>query len=516
VSISLDSAKKFVLFTEKAQSSRGKPITFRAKKVQVGGVTATPKTPLNKLLTDGLSLAERQQLHQEIGPDVCMAIEHTPEGNTALESALRIIKSERDVAAEDKTPSGTFLSHGVREDDFSMTYLVKDVLDATVVYLYAESGVGGKEVILSWDKNVLIPSLKGLMGEDSFKSWHDTNSRQCEFAYHPNKPRFYTSERGRAMFNTWAAPSWREGWDPTIRCDMPFEIVRLFEHVFPDELQRELVYDALADAVFGRRSKWIICIFGPPGRGKGTAICTFEALVGEDHYAVAPPSFTDSQFNSTIEGTQVVYLDEVPLNQELRKKLKSLHNEKASCELKGKEARTIEIHASFIISNNFDKDNYIEPNDRKFFFPDVSTAPPFDTEFYTDIKFNLLKDPEYLRRMASALYHRDTGGYVWPPKTKTFEMLCEQSMPDYQKDFISMCKGHKTFTKQDFAKRMGKSTRNTQNMSAIHRWLVQHHAHTGVMLAELSPTSSCSNWIAISNIYEGPTVDALTDHLGAN
>ena len=165
-----------------------------------------------------------------------------------------------------------------------------------------------------------------------------------------------TVQREIVVANSYVAPSWSlaELEEPVMH---PI-LIKFFKHLLPIEEERNAVfhwmYFALTD-----RAQTILCVPGIQGIGKtilGERILL--ALFGRENWEKAPRSFMSKEFNSYIEDRRIVLVEEVPTPRSKEDRifanemLKDITNNVVTIEGKGKDARTINNTANFILTSN--------------------------------------------------------------------------------------------------------------------------------------------------------------------
>lgn len=163
--------------------------------------------------------------------------------------------------------------------------------------------------------------------------------------------------------NLYNPPKWRF---QKVEAKIPDRIGKLLKHVFPERKVRRFVLNWIKNAVVNRNETYLV-LNGKKGIGKGVFCTLVQALVGKDHYTLAPDSLLNDKFNSALKDKRVMVFDEFKVNKDCHTKLKRYINKHQSLEAKGKDATTpIEIFNSYIICNNDTSDMYVEVDDRRF------------------------------------------------------------------------------------------------------------------------------------------------------
>lgn len=178
-------------------------------------------------------------------------------------------------------------------------------------------------------------------------------------------PEWMRDERDWAVFLT-------EEEKENLYC--PPEIMEFFEHLFPDDENREFVFNWLHHALVDRCETYLV-LNGKKGVGKGI-LCEYilQNLVGSVNYRIAPESILESNFNAALEDIRLLVMDEVKADKPSKvSKLKKYANKVQNIENKGIDAtKTKSVHYSAVISNNDLDDMKLEWDERRFSVVDLS------------------------------------------------------------------------------------------------------------------------------------------------
>ena len=239
--------------------------------------------------------------------------------------------------------------------------------------------------------------------------------------------------------NLYNAPEWRKLEDPKKPCPARFK--KFFQHLFPALEDRIHVIDWMKIAMLDRCESYLV-LNGAKGIGKNlfTDICG--ALVGPEHYSLAPASLLSGTFNSVLDKNRLILLDELKVDKAAHTKLKRYINEDQSIEKKGFDAdKSTKTYNSFIVANNDLVDMHIETDDRRFSVPDLTDVllhNAFDQEFIDALVADI-KDPEVIREFGYFVYNFDSDTGHTPfsvRKGKRFWELAYTSLYEWQKFIV--------------------------------------------------------------------------------
>ncbi len=208
-----------------------------------------------------------------------------------------------------------------------------------------------------------------------------SNIIQCEFMFHPHKPRLEIVDSKHKEFkdteywiyNIYQPPKWRKvKYDENAVHNCPIRIKLFLEHLFPDAECLQFVQKWLYFA-FQHRNETYLLLNAGKGVGKGIFQSLASALVGAQNYAIPSSGFLSKEFNAIMRNKRLLILDEIKMNRDNIDKLKRYINGRISIEAKGIEASSQEENfCSFIISSNNMTDALIECDDRRFAVLDVT------------------------------------------------------------------------------------------------------------------------------------------------
>lgn len=177
-----------------------------------------------------------------------------------------------------------------------------------------------------------------------------------------------------SVFNSYMRPPWKsyQGYKDLPQT-LPSSFKKLVEHLFPLHTEREYLYSWMHDSLFKRAPVFLVlCSF--PGTGKNRLKLIMRALHGHANTVDIKRSTYTERFNAQHAEATLGWSDELKYNSDMENVMKELQNDTISIEKKGRDAtRASKVYASYVISNNRPRDNFIDFNSRKF-VPLVMTA----------------------------------------------------------------------------------------------------------------------------------------------
>lgn len=177
------------------------------------------------------------------------------------------------------------------------------------------------------------------------------------------------------LYNTYVPASWdlwrRDNpaeWNK-LPSKPPSDLMEMIKHIIPLKAEREYFY-AWTWTSIERRAYVFLVLQGIPGLGKNRLQVLLNALHGKSN-AVNGKRETfganGSKFNGQLFGSTLAWFDELKYDNEMEPRMKEYQNDTASKELKGVDATgSSDLFCSMVISNNYQRDNYILFNSRKF------------------------------------------------------------------------------------------------------------------------------------------------------
>lgn len=167
------------------------------------------------------------------------------------------------------------------------------------------------------------------------------------------------------IFNMYTPAPWTQ-FEGELEDELPEIFVKLVNHLFPIEEEREFFFAWLHDSLFKRAYTFLI-LCGAPGTGKNRLKLVMRALHGHVNTIDGKKSTLTERFNSQLGESTLAWFDELHYDMDMENTMKELQNDSISIERKGVDAtRATKIHSSIVISNNKPRDNYIAFDARKF------------------------------------------------------------------------------------------------------------------------------------------------------
>ena len=233
--------------------------------------------------------------------------------------------------------------------------------------------------------------------------------------------------------------------------ECPAIIMEFMQHLFPDEECRDFVFNWMHYSLT-RRCETYLTLNGKKGVGKGI-FCNqiMQSLVGEDNYLIAPESILDSIFNSALENTRLLVLDEVRVdNDKQLNRLKKYANNKQNIEKKGIDANNVtETFSSNIISNNDIMDMRLTWDERRFSIPELSDKPLLEVWSQEDIDSFIKSfdsDEEMVREFGYWIFYKARSSRfhefsAW--KGDRFNTIVYHSLSEWKKVIVDLILGDK-------------------------------------------------------------------------
>jgi len=204
---------------------------------------------------------------------------------------------------------------------------------------------------------------------DKFKKEKVVNAY---FRFRPDKNVFYFEEDGRRYFNTYRPPHWlKDQFNNSEefifeKTNCPPLYVKFFEHLTNNDKESiEYIYDWVANSLLGRKNECYLTLIGNSGVGKGV-FAKMLRLIHEDSYHCTNQRYTESQFNGTLCGKTLLYLNEIQVQNDTQSnKIKLLSDDEIEIEAKGKETIKVDNFINVLITTN-NIDNFrMGPDDRR-------------------------------------------------------------------------------------------------------------------------------------------------------
>jgi len=249
--------------------------------------------------------------------------------------------------------------------------------------------------------------------------------------------------------NTFKRPEWQlpreiSELERIDLCKLPEKIDRFMQHLFPNVVCRNFVYDWLHHAL-AKRCETYLVLNGAKGIGKGIFsdhLC--RSLLGKDNYVIAPPGALESNFNAILKDKRMIVFDEFRIDEEEKiNKLKRYINKDQTIEHKGFDVGlTIETFNSFIVSSNSVADVKISWDDRRFSVADITKTKldeAWSKEEIQELISVLDSDSEEMRNFGYwLLYRKPKDNEFYAYKGEHFYKLCYSSLPEWGKIVIDL------------------------------------------------------------------------------
>lgn len=158
----------------------------------------------------------------------------------------------------------------------------------------------------------------------------------------------------------------------------PKELIEMIKHIIPLKTEREYLYAWLYTSITARSYVYLV-LQGIPGLGKNRLLVLVKALHGSNNFVNGKKETfgaNGSKFNGQLFNSTAAWFDELAYNFEMESRMKEYQNDTASKELKGVDATgSSDLFCSMVISNNYQRENYIPFNARKFAPIALGTTP---------------------------------------------------------------------------------------------------------------------------------------------
>jgi len=332
------------------------------------------------------------------------------------------------------------------QDKKSLSYLVLDTDD----YLPILDVKTAEYVLYSKHEraistHVSFEAYKLMLSPDEKNALH-TATRPGHFIYDPYDLSTLTpikiDSQEILKVNLYVPPAWRLRTDITdAKC--PERITDLLNHLFKGDKETiDFFKDWLYLSIVSRNETYMV-LNGAKGIGKGLLSSLVKMIAGRGNYTEAPDSVLNTQFNAPLDYNRVISFDEVKVGKKEHSRLKRIINKHQAIEKKGKDAeRERETFNSFLISNNDLNDMYMEPDDRRFSVPELTTKL-LRGLWNEDELEKLAEDIENCEEMAAQfgwhIYSRGLGRKIDSFKVlkgERFWELCYNSLPMWQRFFV--------------------------------------------------------------------------------
>jgi len=235
-------------------------------------------------------------------------------------------------------------------------------------------------------------------------------------------------------------PRWR--YEDKNDIELPDNIIKFLEHLFPHEESRIYAYNWVRNAILNRCGTYLV-LNAAKGIGKNIFVDMLKELVGSSNYGKAHRKFFESGFNSILKDKRLILIDEHAINTDAKiDLLKDYINPEQNLELKGVDAdKAIETFNSFVICNNRATDLKVEQDDRRFSV--IETTDVKLLEIMTEEEITKLiksfKDLEVINKIGNfflANDHSETWGNETAYKGERFNYLVRVSLWEWQKHVV--------------------------------------------------------------------------------
>lgn len=174
--------------------------------------------------------------------------------------------------------------------------------------------------------------------------------------------------------NTALPPKWMKDDTSHLQPRIGDFVLRLINHLFPKEEERERVLDWCHYAIF-KRNGTVLCLAGDRGTGKSLFIEILSHLVGNFYSEIVNEAILKDKFNSQLFNKRLIIFEEVALDNKIAiAKIKAWCNSKINIEEKGSDSFTANNWSSMVFLMNDISDLQINAQERRFSIPSVAEA----------------------------------------------------------------------------------------------------------------------------------------------
>lgn len=226
-------------------------------------------------------------------------------------------------------------------------------------------------------------------------------------------------------------------WDSIQDVPLPDCFPKFFEHLFPDPFQRAQVY---AWASFAETShlNFALVLYGAKGAGKSSFIELLKNMYNRELVVQISDGYFDAKFTGEIEHKKLAILEEVTCRGlKAKSKLKIMMNDWITVERKGENPRSgVRSFCNFIFTTNEAYSLEVEPDDRRFYIPDI-TKDIVPSSIISEVIKNATNLPVLKAVRKYFIENRDEEFDPFYPKknTASFWEMSRQSAPEAV-DFI--------------------------------------------------------------------------------
>lgn len=210
---------------------------------------------------------------------------------------------------------------------------------------------------------------KGLPAE--YFAWRKKARKICTKVFRPREEKLLCVDKEKEIydFNSYELPEYRKN---LVVEEITKEEERLFtkylKHLFPDKEHLRYVMAWVYTSLVARQQTFL-CLIGPQGTGKTLFMSMISRLHGEANTAV--PKDANAHFNGFLSSKTFVMYDEVEVDDAAKEKFKRIANTIIQIEKKGRDQEDTKNFSSVILATNTHSMVSVEPNDRRFSFPDL-------------------------------------------------------------------------------------------------------------------------------------------------
>jgi hypothetical protein len=266
--------------------------------------------------------------------------------------------------------------------------------------------------------------------KEDFLSYR-ANAPAVRFIFDPTLPYGHIPEQ--EAFNRYRRIEWENIED----IELPICYPEFFDKFCPDPFQRANIY---AWAYFSEvvRLNYSLVLYATKGTGKSTFIEILKALHGREFTVQISDGYFDNKFSGEIEGMKLAILEEVVCRGlKAKSKLKAMMNDYIVVEKKGQNPKSnVRSFCNFIFTTNSAHSLEIDPDDRRFYVPDISNDK-MPTSLVVDV-LNGLRDLKVLKAIRKYFQENmnSTLDLNYPVKdNKNYWEMVRSSAPDAY-DFI--------------------------------------------------------------------------------
>ncbi|MEZ5695907.1 MAG: bifunctional DNA primase/polymerase [Sphingomonadaceae bacterium] len=225
------------------------------------------------------------------------------------------------------------------------------------------------------------PNVKGTFA--SFLTSAGLIDKVLDFVFEPSQPTGIMSYKGESFFNTYRVPAIEavEGdWTP---------LTEFLEYLVPDKFERDHLVQMIAWTIAnpGQKLSYALLLQSKEhGVGKSTLIDIWRKILGFENTRLTNSEEMDSAFQSYLENTLLVVLEELNLGSGINvyNRLKALITcDTAVINIKHRAQREVPNYANFVFLSNLDAPIFIEKADRRFFVIDTP-AERREAAYWTD------------------------------------------------------------------------------------------------------------------------------------